>query len=119
MLDDSTDASRAYAPNRSHKTIRTIVRIDVEGEVYRRRGTQVNASQAAEVLGVIADARVTLQAWAGEPLKDAEYEIDRVTRDERDITILRHEFDELTYRIDGLLPGVSLPVPGRQINEIS
>lgn len=105
--------------SRSHKTIRTIVRIDVEGEVYRRRGTQINASQAAEVLGVIADARITLQAWAGEPLKDAEYEIDRVARDERDITILRHEFGELTYRIDGLLPGVSLPVPGRQINEIT
>jgi len=104
--------------NRSRKTVRTIIRLDVEGEVYRRRGASINANQAAEVLGVIGDARVTMQVWAGEPLKDTEYEIDRVTRDERDVTILNREFDELTYRLDGLLPGVSLPVPGRQVNEI-
>ncbi len=92
----------------SLKTVRTRVRIDVEGEVYRARGADINISHAAEVLDVVADTRVTLQAWAGEPIKEKEDEI-RLTKDEREITKLRHEFEELSYRLDELLPKVSLP----------
>ena len=104
--------------NKTRKTVRTILRLDIEGEVYRRRGASSNASHAEEILGVIGEARVTLQVWAGEPLKNTDYEIERVSRDKKDITTLESEFDELTYRLEGLLPGVSLPVPSRQIEEI-
>ncbi len=89
------------------KTVRTMVRIDVEGEVYRARGADINTSHAAEVLNVVADTRVTLQAWVEEPIKKIEDEI-KLTKDEREITKLRHEFEELSHRLDGLLPKVSL-----------
>jgi len=92
----------------SLKTVRTKVRIDVEGEVYRARGADINTSHAAEVLDVVADTRVTLQAWVGEPIKKKENEI-RLAKDEGEITKLRHDFEELSHRLDELLPKVSLP----------
>lgn len=104
---------------RTRRTVRTVIKIDVEGEVYRSRGANVRADQAAEVLGVIGDARVTMQVWAGEPLKNTHYAIWRVSGDEGDAAILRREFDELTSRLDGLFPGVTLPMPSNQIDEIT
>jgi hypothetical protein len=104
--------------NRTRKTVRTIVRIDIEGEVYRRRGASSSSSHAEEILGVISEARVTLQAWAGEPLKETEYVLKKASRDRKDIAVLESEFDELTYRLGELLPGVTLPVPGQQVDEI-
>ena len=90
------------------KTIRTRVSIDVEGEVYRARGANINTAHTAEVLDVVADTRVTLEAWAGEPIEKKEDEI-RLTKDEREIEKLRHEFEELSHRLDELLPKISLP----------
>ena len=90
------------------KTVTTWVRIGVEGEVYRARGADINTSHAAEVLDVVADTRITLQAWASEPIKKRDDEI-RLTKDETEITKLRHEFEELSHSLDKLLPRVSLP----------
>ncbi len=90
------------------KIVTTWVRIGVEGEVYRARGANINTSHAAEVLDVVADTRVTLQAWASELIKKGEDEI-RLTKDETEIIKLRHEFEELSHSLDELLPQVSLP----------
>lgn len=90
------------------KIIRTIVEIDVEGEVYRARGADIDTSRAAEVLDVVADTRVTLQAWSGEPIGNGEDEI-RLTEDEREFTEFKQEFEELSYRLEEILPRLSLP----------
>ena len=91
----------------SLKTIRTMVSIDVEDEVYRSRGANIHTSYAAEVLDAVADVRVTLQAWVGETIREKEGDI-RLTKDETKITRLRHEFAELSRRLDELLPKISL-----------
>ena len=93
----------------SIKTIRTWVRISVEGEVYRARGTDINTAHAAEVLDVVADTRVTLDVQAGEASKDSGYKIKGLTEDKREIQKLGHEFQELKHELDKLLPKVSLP----------
>ena len=59
-------------------------------------------------LDVVADTRVTLLAWVEELIEKRENEI-RLTRDEREITKLRYEFEELSHRLDELLPQISLP----------
>ncbi|MBI3931758.1 MAG: hypothetical protein HY325_07010 [Chloroflexi bacterium] len=92
----------------SLKTVRTWVRIDVEGEAYRARGADINTSHSAEVLDVVADTRVTLRVWAGKPVKEGEDEI-ILTKDKMEIAKLRYEFEELNHRLDVLLPKVSLP----------
>jgi len=89
------------------RTVRTEVEIGIEGEVYRARGADINTYHAAEVLDVVADTRVTLQAWACELIKKKGDEI-RPTKDKREVTKLRHEFEELSHRLDELLPKVSL-----------
>ncbi len=97
------------------KTVRTWARISVEGEVYRTRGADMRSSHASEVLDVVADARITLDILAGEPGKagerseDSGYEIARLTEDREEIKAVRHEFEELQYRVDQLLPGETLP----------
>jgi len=91
------------------KTVRTWARISVEGEVYRTRGADMRSSHASEVLDVAADARITLDILGGEPSKDSSYEIARPTEDRGEIKAVRHEFEELQYRVDQLLPGETLP----------
>ncbi len=102
----------------SRKTIRTRIEIGVEGEAYRARGADVTSAHAAEVFDVVADTRITLSIEAGEASEANEYEIEGLAEDKRDIADLRHEFEELSHGLDGLLPNVSLPVPSRQVNEI-
>ena|GEM_PF-3501275 len=91
------------------KTVRTWARLAVEGEVYRTRGADMGSTRASEVLDVVADARITLDIIAGEPSEESDYEIDRPAEDRRDITAARRQFEELEYRIDGLLPAQTLP----------
>jgi len=97
------------------RTVRTWARIGVEGEVYRTRGADMRSSHASEVLDVAADARITLDILGGEPGKagetgkDSDYEIAKPTEDRGEIKAVRHEFEELRYRVDQLLPGETLP----------
>ena len=92
----------------SVKLVRTTVRIDVEGEVYRTRGANINTARAEEVLDVIADTRITMQVWGGEPAEESKYDIRRPTQDHREIVRLEKKFKELSERLDGTLPRVSL-----------
>ncbi|MBL7165389.1 MAG: hypothetical protein ISS55_02765 [Dehalococcoidales bacterium] len=91
------------------RMVRTWARISVEGEVYRTRGADMRSSHASEVLDVAADARITLDILAGEPDKNSSYEITKPTEDRGEIKAVRHEFEELQYRVDQLLPGETLP----------
>jgi len=92
----------------SVKTLRTTVRIDVEGEVYRTRGASIDTARAEEILDVIADTRITMQVWGGEPAEESKYDIRRTTTDHREIVKLEKRFKELSERLDGTLPRVSL-----------
>ena len=92
------------------KTVRTWAWIGVEGEVYRTRGADMRSStHASEVLDVVADARITLEILAGEPSEEDDYQIARPTEDRREITVVRREFEQLSYQVDQLLPGETLP----------
>ena len=91
------------------KTVRTSVWRDIEGEVYRTRGAEMRNTHASEVFDVVADARITLDILAGEPDEAGNYEIARPTTDRGEIAVIRHEFEELQYRVDQLLPGQTLP----------
>jgi hypothetical protein len=91
------------------RTVRTWAKIGIEGEVYRTRGADMRSSHASEVLDVVADARITLDILGGEPDKDRDNEIARPTEDRGEIKAVRHEFEELQYRVDQLLPGETLP----------
>jgi hypothetical protein len=99
----------------SSRMLRTRIRIEIEGEAYRARGADMSGSHAAEVLDVVADTRVTLEAGAGRPKRKesgSEYgscEIEELTRDKNDMNMLEIEFEQLKRRLDELLPEVSLP----------
>lgn len=94
------------------RMLRTRITIGIEGEAYRARGAGASDGHAAEVLDVVADTRVTLEAGAGKPKKDSKdnkHEIEELTKDERDIAKLSREFEELKRQLDELLPEISLP----------
>ena len=92
------------------KTVRTWVWMGVEGEVYRTRGADIRSStRASEVLDVVADARITLDILAGEPSEESDYEIAKPAEDRGEIAVVRREFEELSYQVDQLLPGETLP----------
>jgi len=91
------------------KTIRTSAWIAIEGEVYRTRGAEMRNTHASEVFDVVADARITLDILAGEPDEASSYEIARPIEDRGEIKAIRHEFEELEYSVNQLLPGQTLP----------
>jgi len=91
------------------RTIRTWVRLGVEGEVYRTRGADIQTAHAAEVLDVVADARITMDILAGEASDDDDYDIKRPVRDEREINKLQRDFQELQSTLGSLMPGQTLP----------
>ena len=87
------------------RRLRTIIEVNIEGEVYRARATDINTSRAAEVVDVVADARIVLMSWAGEPIGDNEI---KFIKDQRATTKFEQEFETLSHRFDELLPQVSL-----------
>ena len=87
------------------RRLRTIIEVNIEGEVYRARATDINTSRAAEVVDVVADARIALMSWAGEPIGDNEI---KFIKDQRATTKFEQEFETLSHRFDELLPQVSL-----------
>ena len=100
------------------KTIRTRIRIGVEGEVYRTRGASMNASRAEEFYDVVADTRIIMEVEMNTLLKKAEdEEEERIVESQGDIESLRQDFKELAEGLDILLPTVALTVPRQQINE--
>jgi len=91
------------------KTVRTLAYISIEGEVFRTKDSDVRNTRLSEVFDLIADARITLDILAGEPSEDSEYEMVTQTEDRGEIAVVRHEYEELCYQVDQLLPGETLP----------
>ena len=89
--------------------LRTKIVIEVEGEAYRARGAETEASHKAEVLDVAADARVTLKAELGRADDKDSYAIAEKTKDKKEIEALKIHFEGLEKRLGQLLPTIALP----------
>ena len=95
---------------RSGGRLRTTISLDVEGEAYRARGAEIEPSHQAEVLDVVADARITLKADSGRPNdKEGPYAIGAKIKDKKEIEALRVHFEDLEKRLEQLLPTIVLP----------
>ena len=93
----------------SSRTLRTRIRIGIEGEVYRARGSDIRSNHAAELLGVVADVRLHIELSAGTPLDDTDREI-VVTRDKKELRQFNIHFERLTQILDERI--VETPLPG-------
>ncbi len=89
--------------------LRTKIVIKVEGEAYRARGAETQASHEAEVLDVAADARITLKAESGRADDKDPYAIVEKTKDKKEIETLKIHFEDLEKRLRQLLPAIALP----------
>jgi len=94
---------------RSGGVLRTRIILEVEGEAYRARGAEIEPSHQAEVLDVVADARVTLKADSGRADDKDSYAIAEKTKDKKEIETLRIQFEDLEKRLGQLLPTIALP----------
>ena len=94
---------------RSGGKLRTKVVLDIEGEVYRARGTQTGLGHTAEVLDVVADARITLKVEMGRPDNEDVYRIAEPTKDKKELETLTRQVDDMEKRLRQLLPRIVLP----------
>ncbi len=83
----------------SSRTLRTRIRIGIEGEVYRARGSDIQSNHAAELLGVVADVRLHIELSAGTPLDDTDREI-VVMKNKKELKEFNVHFERLTRILD-------------------
>ena len=89
------------------REVRTWATVSMEGEVYRIRGANVSSARAAEVLDVVADARVRLDIdGAGPEMEDHEQ---LSPAGPRTRSGMFEEFQELESGLRALLPTQTLP----------
>jgi len=98
------------------KTVRTSASVSVEGEVFRTRGANLRTNQAAEVVDVVADVRVTMEIISGEPSVDNPGEI-RPAWAPRELEMATLEFEELETGLTGLLPPGETTLPSTELRE--
>ncbi len=91
----------------SSRTLRTRIRIGVEGEVYRARGSDIRSDHAAELLGVVADVRLHIELTAGTPLDNTDREI-VVTKNKKELKEFNVHFERLTRILDERIPEIPL-----------
>lgn len=94
---------------RSGGILRTKIVLEVEGEAYRARGAEIEVSHQAEVLDVVADARITLKADSGRADDKDPYAIAEKIKDKKEIEALKSHFEDLEKRLGQLLPTIALP----------
>jgi hypothetical protein len=89
------------------KDVRTWATVSMEGEVYRIRGANVGSARAAEVLDVVADARIRLDIdGMGPEIEDPEQ---LPVASPRTPSGMFQEFQELESGLSALLPAASAP----------
>lgn len=93
----------------SEKT-RILLQLSIEGEAYRARGANFATNQPTEVFDIAADARVTIIAIAGAPVRDqSSYEIQERSFNKEDRENFSDWFDRLTNKLGALFPDIVLP----------
>jgi len=91
--------------------LRFVLKLEVEGELYRARGSATAGTGRSEVLDVVADVRIVVEGIAGRATNgdiEARYlDITEVMKFNTEIEKLNKGIDELIHRIE--LPDIITP----------
>ncbi|NQT74606.1 MAG: hypothetical protein HQ553_17855 [Chloroflexi bacterium] len=86
--------------------LRFELEIEVEGELYRARGSAKAGTGTSEVLDVVADARIAMNCMAG---RAADEGLEAKYLDVTEVKLFESEIEKLKKDIDELLQKIVLP----------
>lgn len=93
---------------RSRAPVRYKIKIALEGEIYRARGSGTDGLSTSEVLDVVADTRIVLNGWVGRAKNDSYGKLDPTDKTDTELKSFKAECAILKRKLDNLLPQMTL-----------